>query len=165
MKKALVTLAVILVSIQLHANQKFFNTRSILFTTSNIISFLAGIKVTPKEVAEKINYKEPNTKTIDEYLKDIADAYSLKLVLLDSSDLPNQIHKQYENNSPIIVIYEIDKRNHSALIAGRRVFVQTNEMKYLINDSALDNTDIIDSITLVSHYWKSKIVRAYVLTK
>ncbi len=71
----------------LYANPNFFNVRSILFSSANVISFITHEMVTPKDIARKINYKEDSSISIDDYISKIATSYSLHLMKIEQNNL------------------------------------------------------------------------------
>lgn len=143
---------------------KYFNTRSILYSSAYILSSLNKTKITPEEIGAKINYNE-NDRNIDDYLRKIAKAYSLKLTGFEFKDVKDiaRVVKLANESSFVIIIYGNQNVNHSAVVFGYKV--DSGNLLFRIFDSTYKDEDIIDASTMTSRSWRLKAGRAYYFSR
>lgn len=140
----------------------YFNKRSVLFSAAFIISNINKEQTSPLEIGKKVNFKEEDKLTIDDYLTKIAKITSLKMKKIDLAkiqDVVNLLNDGY----PIVIIYVNNKISHSAVIKGYKV--ENGQLIFRVYDSGLEVEDFINASSFVSSHWKLKPERAYSFTK
>ncbi len=140
----------------------YFTKRSILYSAAGAVSIITKTKVTPQEIEAKINFKDSDNISIDDYLAKISKAYSLKLNKLNFSDIQKVVNLANDENL-IIIIYGNKVISHSALMFGYKV--DSGNLIFRVSDSSYKDEDSINAATIESSIWNLKVDRAYYFSK
>lgn len=142
--------------------EDYFGSPSILFSSANAISMIKGCRINPYEIANAIHYESRKDLNIDTLLKLIAATYDLDLHTFQYKNNKKEVLEFLSSSrTPVIVTYQNNGREHSAVIAGSRQDAEDRVQSYILYDSALGEKDFLGVRELKSEYWKLPINRLY----